>query len=115
MERHGLHAMPELLGVPFALHRALAAKPPRAPPFSHEVGGPGFEYAAHELATPPVGGASGPDFAGPPRATLRFSVLLYGGQNDRRVVPWILDRATDPQPAVRPVPRSGRAVATYVL
>ena len=63
----------------------------------------------------PVGGASGPDFAGPPRATLRFSVLLYGGQNDRRVVPWILDRATDPQPAVRPVPRSGRAVATYVL
>ena len=51
MERHGLHAMPELLGVPFAPHRALAAKPPRAPPFSHEVGGPGFEYAAHELVT----------------------------------------------------------------
>ena len=51
MERHGLHAMPELLGVPFALHRALAAKPPRAPPFSHEVGGPGFGYAAHELFT----------------------------------------------------------------
>ena len=26
-----------------------------------------------------------------------------------------VDSTTDPQPAVRPVPRSGRAVATYVL
>ena len=26
-----------------------------------------------------------------------------------------VDRATDPQPVVRPVPRSRRAVATYVL
>ena len=26
-----------------------------------------------------------------------------------------VDRATDRQPAVRPVPRSGRAVATYVF
>ena len=26
-----------------------------------------------------------------------------------------VDRTTDPQPEVRPVPRSGRAVATYVL
>ena len=26
-----------------------------------------------------------------------------------------VDRATDPQPAVRPVPRSERAVATYVF
>ena len=26
-----------------------------------------------------------------------------------------VDRTTDPQPAVRPVPRSGRAVATYVF
>ena len=25
-----------------------------------------------------------------------------------------VDRATDPQPAVRPVPRSGRTVAAYV-
>jgi hypothetical protein len=49
MERHGLHAMPELLGVPFALHRALAAKPAGARPGSHEVGGPGFGYAVHEL------------------------------------------------------------------
>ena len=58
----------------------------------------------------PIGGASGPDFAGPPRATLRFSVLLYGVDRMGAV-----DRATDTQPVVRPVPRSGRAVATYVL
>ena len=49
MERHGLLAMPELLGVPFALHRALAAKPAGARPGSHEVGGPENGYATCPL------------------------------------------------------------------
>ena len=66
MERHGLHAMPELLGVPFALHRALAAKPAGARPGSHEVGGPGFWYAGPELAACAIAGNFSPLASGGP-------------------------------------------------
>ena len=64
---------------------ASKAKPPQVT--GDVVRASGSMLLSH-LATPagytPVGGASGPDFADPPWATLRFSVLLYGGPNDRR-------------------------------
>ena len=45
-----VHAMPELLGVPRSPFTELWLQNLRGRRrFSHEVGGPGFEYAAHEL------------------------------------------------------------------
>ena len=50
MERHGLHAYIERLGVPFAPSRSGPAKPRGARPESHEVGGSESGYVVDRLA-----------------------------------------------------------------
>ena len=53
MERHGLHAYKERLGVPFAPSRSGPAKPRGARPESHEVGGSESGYVGHDLRSAP--------------------------------------------------------------